>query len=174
MAKGESPAREPLAVFDVDVTLLQCTVGAIVSADPPTGERGSLLRARPIGAERKLLRLGSYDTYDRLVIELFLRELKGVLVSRLQRAPGSRWRLTAEGCTSTRAMLPYGAGEPGTSCSHIGLPREILDLFLTPLRFDRSWGTALAQDARPLPRRGDDRCRGHGVPSSLTPRLPPL
>jgi phosphoserine phosphatase len=29
-----------------------------------------------------------------------------------------------------------------------GSPQEILDLFLTPLGFDRSWGTVLAQDAR--------------------------
>jgi phosphoserine phosphatase len=28
-----------------------------------------------------------------------------------------------------------------------GSPQEILDLFLKPLRFDRSWGTVLAQDA---------------------------
>jgi phosphoserine phosphatase len=94
-------------------------------------------------------RRGSYDTYDRLVMELFLRELAGVSVAELQRC--ARVEVETHGrrvhvYTRDMALRLRRAGYQLIAIS--GSPQEILDLFLKPLGFDRAWGTVLAQDAR--------------------------
>jgi phosphoserine phosphatase len=94
-------------------------------------------------------RRGSYETYDELVVELFLRELEGVSVAALRRyaiveveAHGRRLHIY----TRDMARRLKEAGYHLIAIS--GSPQEILDLFLKPLLFDRSWGTVLAQDDR--------------------------
>ena len=93
-------------------------------------------------------RRGSYETYDELVMELFLRELKGVSVAELRRcaiaeveAHGRRLHIY----TRDVARRLKEAGYQLIAIS--GSPQEILDLFLKPLGFDRAWGTVLGQDA---------------------------
>jgi phosphoserine phosphatase len=94
-------------------------------------------------------RRGSYDTYDRLVMELFLRELEGVPVAELQRC--ARVEVATHGrrahiYTRDVALRLKAAGYQLIAIS--GSPQEIIDLFLKPLGFDRAWGTILAQDDR--------------------------
>jgi phosphoserine phosphatase len=93
-------------------------------------------------------RRGSFETYDKLVMELFLRELEGVSVAELRRcatveveAHGRRLHMY----TRDVARRLDQAGYQLIAIS--GSPQEILDLFLKPLGFGRSWGTVLAQDA---------------------------
>jgi phosphoserine phosphatase len=86
-------------------------------------------------------RRGSNDTYDRLVLDLFLRELEGVTVVDLQGC--ARAEVEAHGgrlhmYTRDMAARLKRAGYQLLAIS--GSPQEILDLFLTPLSFDRSRG----------------------------------
>jgi phosphoserine phosphatase len=94
-------------------------------------------------------RRGSYDTYDRLVMELFLRELEGISVAELQRcaiaeveAHGRRLHIYTRDVALRLKEAEYQL------IAISGSPQEILDLFLKPLGFDRAWGTVLAKDAR--------------------------
>jgi HAD superfamily hydrolase (TIGR01490 family) len=151
MVESKPPAKEPLAVFDVDGTLfrrglLPALTRRLVNEGVFSERvREELSRDYYAWVERR----GSYDTYDRLVMELFLRELKGVSVVQLQRC--ARAEVEAHGrrlhmYTRDMARRLQQTGYQLIAIS--GSPQEILDLFLKPLGFDRSWGTVLAQDAQ--------------------------
>jgi HAD superfamily hydrolase (TIGR01490 family) len=150
MAESEPSAREPLAVFDVDGTLFRrgllpaLTRRLVNEGVFPERVRDELSRDYYAWVERR----GSYETYDELVMELFLRELQGVSVAELQRcaiaeveAHGRRLHIY----TRDVARRLKEAGYHLIAIS--GSPQEILDLFLKLLGFDRDWGTVLAQDA---------------------------
>jgi HAD superfamily hydrolase (TIGR01490 family) len=149
MAESESSVREPLAVFDVDGTLFRrgllpaLTRRLVNEGVFPERVREELSRDYYAWVERR----GSYETYDELVMELFLRELEGVSVAELQRC--ARAEVEAHGrrlhmYTRDTARRLKEAGYHLIAIS--GSPQEILDLFLKPLGFDRAWGTVLAQD----------------------------
>jgi HAD superfamily hydrolase (TIGR01490 family) len=150
MTENKPSAREPLAVFDVDGTLfrrglLPALTRRLVSERIFSERvREELSRDYYAWVERR----GSYETYDELVVELFLRELEGVSVAELRRcatveveAHGRRLHMY----TRDVARRLERAGYHLIAIS--GSPQEILDLFLKPLGFDRAWGTVLAQDA---------------------------
>jgi HAD superfamily phosphoserine phosphatase-like hydrolase len=152
VAESEPSAREePLAVFDVDGTLfrrglLPALTRRLVDEEVFSERvREELSRDYYAWVERR----GSYEIYDELVVELFLRELAGVSVAELRRcaiieveAHGRRLHMY----TRDVARRLKRAGYHLIAIS--GSPQEILDLFLKPLSFDRAWGTVLAQDAR--------------------------
>ena len=87
MAESKPSAEQPLAVFDVDGTLfrrglLPALTRRLVNEGVFSERvREELSEDYYAWVERR----GSYDTYDRLVMELFLRELEGVSVAELQR-----------------------------------------------------------------------------------------
>jgi len=148
MVESEPSAKEPLAVFDVDGTLfrrglLPALTRRLVSEEVfPERVREELSEDYYAWVERR----GSYETYDELVMELFLRELQGVSVAELRRcaiaeveAHGRRLHIY----TRDVARRLKEAGYYLIAIS--GSPQEILDLFLKPLGFDRAWGTVLAQ-----------------------------
>ena len=150
MAASELPAKALLAVFDVDGTLfrrglLPALTRRLVNEEVFSERvREELSEDYYAWVERR----GSYDTYDRLVMELFLRELEGVSVAELQRC--ARVEVETHGrrvhmYTRDMALRLKEAGYQLIAIS--GSPQEILDLFLKPLGFDRAWGTVLAQDA---------------------------
>src|SRR5919202_5577876 len=149
--QGEALTIEPLAVFDVDGTLfrrglLPALTRRLVNEEVfPERVREELSEDYYAWVERR----GSYETYDELVMELFLRELKGVSVAELRRcaaveveAHGRRLHMY----TRDMARRLEQAGYQLIAIS--GSPQEILDLFLKPLGFDRAWGTVLGQDTR--------------------------
>jgi HAD superfamily phosphoserine phosphatase-like hydrolase len=151
MAENESSATEPLAVFDVDGTLFRrgllpaLTRRLVDEGVFSERVREELSRDYYAWVERR----GSYETYDELVMELFLRELEGVSVAELRRcatveveAHGRRLHMYTRDMTRRLKQAGYHL------IAISGSPQEILDLFLKPLLFDRSWGTVLAQDAR--------------------------
>ena len=149
MAESEPSAREPLAVFDVDGTLfrrglLPALTRRLVNEEVfPERVREELSEDYYAWVERR----GSYETYDELVMALFLRELESVSVAELQRC--ARAEVEAHGrrlhiYTRDVARRLEQAGYYLIAIS--GSPQEILDLFLKPLGFDRAWGTVLAQD----------------------------
>ena len=151
MTGSNPPAEQPLAVFDVDGTLfrrglLPALTRRLVD-DGVFSERvrEELSRDYYAWVERR----GSYETYDKLVFELFLRELEGVPVTELRRC--ARAEVEAHGrrlhiYTRDVARRLEHAGYHLIAIS--GSPQEILDLFLAPLSFDRAWGTVLGHDAR--------------------------
>jgi HAD superfamily phosphoserine phosphatase-like hydrolase len=151
MAESEPSAREPLAVFDVDGTLFRrgllpaLTRRLVDEGVFSERVREELSRDYYAWVERR----GSYETYDELVVELFLRELEGVSVAELRRcatveveAHGRRLHMYTRDVTRRLNQAGYHL------IAISGSPQEILDLFLKPLGFDRAWGTVLAQDAR--------------------------
>ena len=151
MAESKPSAEQPLAVFDVDGTLfrrglLPALTRRLVNEGVFSERvREELSEDYYAWVERR----GSYDTYDRLVMDLFLRELEGVSVAQLQRC--ARVEVETRGrrvhmYTRDMALRLKRAGYQLIAIS--GSPQEILDLFLKPLSFDRAWGTVLAQDAR--------------------------
>ena len=157
MAEIRASAEQPLAVFDVDGTLfrrglLPALTRRLVNEGVFSERvREELSEDYYAWVERR----GSYDTYDRLVMELFLRELEGVSVAELQRC--ARVEVETHGrrvhmYTRDMALRLKRAGHQLIAIS--GSPQEILDLFLKPLGFDRAWGTVLAQDTRTLHRGG--------------------
>ena len=151
MAESKPSAEQPLAVFDVDGTLfrrglLPALTRRLVNEGVFSERvREELSEDYYAWVERR----GSYDTYDRLVMDLFLRELEGVSVVELQRC--ARVEVEIHGrrvhiYTRDMALRLKRAGYQLIAIS--GSPQEILDLFLRPLGFDRAWGTVLAQDTR--------------------------
>jgi HAD superfamily phosphoserine phosphatase-like hydrolase len=151
MAESEPPVRAPLAVFDVDGTLFRR--GLLPALTRRLVEEGVFSeRVREELSEDYYAwveRRGSYDTYDRLVMELFLRELEGISVAELQRcaiaeveAHGRRLHIYTRDVALRLKEAEYQL------IAISGSPQEILDLFLKPLGFDRAWGTVLAKDAR--------------------------
>jgi HAD superfamily phosphoserine phosphatase-like hydrolase len=151
MAQSRASAEGPLAVFDVDGTLFRR--GLLPALTRRLVEEGVFSeRVREELSDDYYAwveRRGSYDTYDRLVMDLFLRELEGVSVAELQRC--ARVEVETHGrrvhiYTRDVALRLKGAGYQLIAIS--GSPQEILDLFLKPLGFGRAWGTVLAQDAR--------------------------
>jgi HAD superfamily hydrolase (TIGR01490 family) len=151
MVESEPSARESLAVFDVDGTLFRrgllpaLTRRLVDEGVFSERVREELSRDYYAWVERR----GSYETYDELVVELFLRELKGVSVAELRRcatveveAHGRRLHMYTRDVTRRLKQAGYHL------IAISGSPQEILDLFLKPLGFDQSWGTVLAKDAR--------------------------
>ena len=149
MAQSRASARGPLAVFDVDGTLfrrglLPALTRRLVNEGVFSERvREELSEDYYAWVERR----GSYDTYDRLVMDLFLRELAGVSVAELRRC--ARIEVQTHGrrvhiYTRDVALRLREAGYQLIAIS--GSPQEILDLFLKPLGFDRAWGTVLAKD----------------------------
>jgi HAD superfamily hydrolase (TIGR01490 family) len=149
MVETKASTKDSLAVFDVDGTLfrrglLPALTRRLVNEGVFSERvREELSQDYYAWVERR----GSYDTYDRLVVDLFLRELRGVTVADLQRC--ARVEVEAHGrrlhmYTRDVALRLKQAGYQLVAIS--GSPQEILDLFLKPLGFDRSWGTVLAQD----------------------------
>jgi HAD superfamily hydrolase (TIGR01490 family) len=149
MVGSESTPKEPLAVFDVDGTLFRrgllpaLTRRLVNEKIFPERVREELSEDYYAWVERR----GSYETYDELVMELFLRELKGVSVSELRRcaiaeveAHGRRLHIYTRDVARRLKQTSYYL------IAISGSPQEILDLFLKPLGFDRAWGTVLAQD----------------------------
>jgi HAD superfamily hydrolase (TIGR01490 family) len=150
MGERRPSAGEPLAVFDVDGTLFRrgllpaLTRRLVNEGIFPERVREELSQDYYAWVERR----GSYETYDELVMELFLRELKGVSVAQLRRcatveveAHGRRLHIYTRDTARRLEEAEYQL------IAISGSPQEILDLFLKPLGFDRSWGTVLAQDA---------------------------
>jgi HAD superfamily hydrolase (TIGR01490 family) len=148
MAESEPSAKVSLAVFDVDGTLFRrgllpaLTRRLVNEGVFPERVREELSQDYYAWVERR----GSYETYDELVMELFLRELEGVSVAQLRRcatveveAHGRRLHMYTRDMARRLKEARY----------HIiaisGSPQEILDLFLPPLGFDRAWGTVLSQ-----------------------------
>ncbi len=149
MAESVPSATAPLAVFDVDGTLfrrglLPALTRRLVNEGVFSERvREELSEDYYAWVERR----GSYDTYDRLVMDLFLRELEGISVAELQRC--ARVEVETHGrrvhiYTRDVALRLKEAGYQLIAIS--GSPQEILDLFLKPLGFDRAWGTVLAKD----------------------------
>jgi HAD superfamily hydrolase (TIGR01490 family) len=149
MVESEPSAKEPLAVFDVDGTLfrrglLPALTRRLVSEEVfPERVREELSEDYYAWVERR----GSYETYDELVMELFLRELEGVSVAELRRcavaeveAHGRRLHIYTRDVARRLEQAGYFL------IAISGSPQEILDLFLKPLGFDRAWGTVLTQD----------------------------
>ncbi len=150
MVESEPSAGEALlAVFDVDGTLfrrglLPALTRRLVEEEVfSEGVREELSRDYYAWVERR----GSYETYDKLVMELFLRELAGVPVAELRRcatveveAHGRRLHMYTRDVTWRLKRAGYYL------LAISGSPQEILDLFLEPLGFDRSWGTVLGHD----------------------------
>lgn len=146
---SEASAREPLAVFDVDGTLFRR--GLLPALTRRLVDEGAFSeRVREELSEDYYAwveRRGSYEVYDELVVELFLRELKGVPVAELQRC--ARVEVEAHGrrlhiYTRDLAFRLKRAGYYLIAIS--GSPTEILEIFLKPLGFDRAWGTVLGQE----------------------------
>src|SRR5918999_1861737 len=142
MVKTELSTKESLAVFDVDGTLFRrgllpaLTRRLVDEGVFPVRVREELSRDYYAWVDRK----GSYEVYDELVVQLFLRELKGVPVAELRRcakveveAHGRRLHLY----TRDLALRLKQAGYYLIAIS--GSPAGILDFFLKPLGFDRGW-----------------------------------
>lgn len=149
MWSQSSTANEPLAVFDVDGTLFRrgllpaLTRRLVDEGVFPERVRNELSKDYYAWVERR----GSYEAYDRLVVQLFLRELRGVPVAELQRcaeievkAHGRRLHIY----TRDLALRLKQSGYYLIAIS--GSPAEILEIFLKPLSFERAWGTVLAQE----------------------------
>src|ERR671911_2526568 len=151
MAQSRASAEGPLAVFDVDGTVFRG--GLLPALTRRLVEEGVFSeRVREELSDDYYAwveRRGSYDTYDRLVMDLFLRELEGISVAELQRC--ARVEVETHGrrvhiYTRDVALRLREARYQLIAIS--GSPQEILDLFLKPLGFDRAWGTVLAKEAR--------------------------
>src|SRR5688572_3789119 len=147
--ESDASVKEPLAVFDVDGTLfrrglLPALTRRLVDEEVfPERVREELSEDYYAWVERR----GSYEVYDELVVQLFLRELKGVSVAELGRcakveveAHGRRLHLY----TRDLAQRLKQAGYYLIAIS--GSPTDILETFLNPLGFDRAWGTVLGQE----------------------------
>ena len=150
MTESEPSAREPLAVFDVDGTLFRrgllpaLTRRLVNEGIFPERVREELSQDYYAWVERR----GSYETYDELVMELFLRELEGVSVAELRRCATAEVEAHGRRLHMYTRDLARRLEQAGYQLIAIsGSPQEILDLFLKPLGFDRSWGTVLGQDA---------------------------
>ncbi len=150
MTEGRPSVKGPLAVFDVDGTLFRrgllpaLTRRLVDEGVFSERVREELSRDYYAWVEHR----GSYETYDTLVFELFLRELEGVPVTEVRRY--ARAEVEAHGrrlhiYTRDVARRLKQAGYHLIAIS--GSPQEILDLFLEPLSFDRAWGTVLGHDA---------------------------
>ena len=92
-------------------------------------------------------RRGSYETYDVLVLELFMRELKGTRFEELRRCAEAQVEERGRRLHIYTRDLAGRLREAGYFLLAIsGSPEEVLELFLTPLGFDRFYGTVLARD----------------------------
>ena len=147
--QGETLATEPLAVFDVDGTLFRrgllpaLTRRLVDEGVFPERVREELSEDYYAWVDRQ----GSYEVYDELVVQLFLRELKGVPVAELRRC--AKVEVEAHGrrlhiYTRDLALRLKQAGYSLIAIS--GSPTEILEIFLKALGFDRAWGTVLGQE----------------------------
>src|SRR5215213_6106285 len=109
--------KEPLAVFDVDGTLFRrglmpALTRRLVNEEVfPERVREELSEDYYAWVERR----GSYEIYDELVVQLFLRELKGVSVAELRRcakveveAHVRRKAATPGSCSTTPSPISEG------------------------------------------------------------------
>lgn len=140
---------QPLAVFDVDGTLfrrglLPALTRRMVNAGAFSERvREELSEDYFAWVERR----GSYENYDLLVMELFMRELKGTPVEELRRCSkieveehGRRLHMYTRDLAGRLKEADYFL------LAISGSPEEVLDLFLRPLGFDRFYGTVLEHD----------------------------
>ena len=147
--QGEALTIEPLAVFDVDGTLFRrgllpaLTRRLVDEGVFPERGREELSEDYYAWVDRR----GSYEVYDELVVQLFLRELKGVPVAELRRcakveveAHGRRLHIYTRDLASKLKQAGYYL------IAISGSPTEILETFLKALGFDRAWGTVLGQE----------------------------
>ena len=147
--QGEALTIEPLAVFDVDGTLFRrgllpaLTRRLVDEGVFPERGREELSEDYYAWVDRR----GSYEVYDELVVQLFLRELKGVPVAELSRcakveveAHGRRLHIYTRDLASKLKQAGYYL------IAISGSPTEILETFLKALGFDRAWGTVLGQE----------------------------
>jgi HAD superfamily hydrolase (TIGR01490 family) len=147
--ESDASVKEPLAVFDVDGTLfrrglLPALTRRLVNEEVfPERVREELSEDYYAWVERR----GSYEIYDELVVQLFLRELKGASVAELRRC--AKVEVEAHGrrlhiYTRDLAQRLKQAGYYLIAIS--GSPTDVLETFLNPLGFDRAWGTVLGQE----------------------------
>jgi phosphoserine phosphatase len=140
--ESDASLKEPLAVFDVDGTLfrgglLPALTRRLVNEEVfPERVREELSEDYYAWVERR----GSYEIYDELVVQLFLRELKGASVAELRRC--AKLEVEAHGrrlhiYTRDLAQWLKQAGYYLIAIS--GSPTDILETFLNPLGFDRAW-----------------------------------
>lgn len=147
---------ERLAVFDVDGTLFRR--GLLPALTRRLVDEGVFSeRVREELSEDYYAwveRRGSYESYDRLVVDLFLRELKGVSVAELRRCAAAEVEARGRRLHIYTRDLARRLKEAGYFLLAIsGSPEEIVDIFARPLRFDRAFGMLFARD-------GEDRYTG--------------
>lgn len=147
---------EHLAVFDVDGTLFRR--GLLPALTRRLVDEGIFTeRVREELSEDYYAwveRRGSYENYDRLVVELFLRELRGVALEELRRCAAAEVEARGRRLHIYTRDLARRLKKAGYSLVAIsGSPQEILGIFLEPLNFDRAFGPLLARD-------GEDRYTG--------------
>jgi HAD superfamily hydrolase (TIGR01490 family) len=138
-----------LAVFDMDGTLfrrglLPALTRRLVDEEVfPERVREELSEDYYAWEERR----GSYEIYDELVVQLFLRELKGASVAELRRCAN----LEVEAHGRRLHIYPRDLAQRLKQAGYYliaisGSPTNILETFLNPLSFDRAWGTVLGQE----------------------------
>lgn len=140
--ESDASDKEPLAVFDVDGTLfrrglLPPLTRRLVNEEVfPERVREELSEDYYAWVERR----GSYEIYDELVVQLFLRELKGASVTELRRcarveveAHGRRLHMYTRDLAQRLKQVGYYL------IAISGSPTDILETFLNPLGFDRAW-----------------------------------
>lgn len=141
--------RERLAVFDIDGTLFRRgLVPALTRRLVEEGVFSEEVREE-IGEDYYawVERRGSYENYDQRVVELFLRELKGVGLEKLRRCAEAEVRARGRRLHLYTRDLARRLKQAGYFLLAIsGSPDEILDTFAPPLGFDRAYGTLLARD----------------------------
>src|SRR3712207_3462069 len=109
MVKTEPSTKDSLAVSDVDGTLFRrgllpaLTRRLVNEGIYSERVREELSRDYYAWVERR----GSYDTYDRLVVDLFLRELNGVTVADLQRCARAEVDRKSTRLNSSHANISY-------------------------------------------------------------------
>lgn len=142
-------AKEYLAIFDIDGTLLRrglipgLTARLVNEGVFSEEVRGELSEDYYAWVERR----GSYESYDRKVVELFLRELEGVRLEELRRCAEAEVEARGRRLHIYTRDLARRLKEAGYLLLAIsGSPEEIVDTFAPPLGFDRAFGTLLARD----------------------------
>ncbi len=151
MVESEYSVEGPLAVFDVDGTLFRrgllpaLTRRLVNEGIFSEWVREELSQVYYAWVERR----GSYDAYDELVVQLFMRELKGVSAARLKRCASAEVEEHGRRLHIYTRDMAHRLKQAGYHLIAIsGSPQEIIELFLKPLDFDRAWGTVLTKDER--------------------------
>ena len=138
-----------LAVFDVDGTLFRR--GLVPALTRRMVEEGIFTEdvRDQLGEDYYawVERRGSYENYDRKVVELFLRELEGVGLEAMRRCAEREVATRGRRLHMYTRDLARRLKDSGYFLLAIsGSPDEILDTFAPTLGFDRSLGTLLGRD----------------------------